>query len=118
MTRSATVTCSRAAGQLELLKPPPLLHGHQVTSRRDAVVIEHGLDALLPLAALVDERVAQAHAGAQIEKMRRRNPRLRQPPDHDPAPGRCRASARSVLARFLLQRRKLVSAGSRTCTAA
>jgi hypothetical protein len=31
------------------------------------VVIEHGLDALLPLAALVNERVAQAHAGAQIE---------------------------------------------------
>ena len=35
-------------------------------ARRDAVVVEDGLDALLPLAALIDERVAQPHAGAQI----------------------------------------------------
>src|SRR3954470_17761029 len=81
------------------------------------MVIEHGLDVLLPLAALVDERVAQAHAGAQIEQMRRRNPRLRQPPDHDQR-SQVTGVARSVLARFLLPRKKLVSAGSARCTAA
>src|SRR4051812_28446486 len=46
------------------------------------MVIEHGLDALLPLAALVDERVPQAHAGSQIEQVRGWDPGLRQPPDH------------------------------------
>jgi hypothetical protein len=34
-----------------------------------AVVIEHRLDALLPLAALIDQRVAQPHPRAQIEQM-------------------------------------------------
>jgi hypothetical protein len=58
---------ARRRRQVELVKPLPLFHGEQITSLRNAVVIEHGLDALLPLAALVDERVAQAHAGAQIE---------------------------------------------------
>jgi hypothetical protein len=46
------------------------------------VVIEHGLDALLPLAALVDQGVAQAHLGPQVEQVLGRNPRLGQAPDH------------------------------------
>jgi MerR family transcriptional regulator, redox-sensitive transcriptional activator SoxR len=46
------------------------------------VVIEHRLNALLPLAALVRERVAQPHPRAQIEDVLRRDPRLWQPSDH------------------------------------
>jgi hypothetical protein len=43
----------------------------------DAVVLhqrlaaQHGLDAFLPLAALIDPRVAQADVGAQIEHVGR-----------------------------------------------
>jgi hypothetical protein len=81
------------------------------------VVIEHRLDALLPLAALVDERVAQPNAGAQLEQVLGRNPRLRQPPDINSS-RRCRASARSLLARFLVPRRAAVSAGSARRTVA
>jgi hypothetical protein len=50
------------------------------------VVIEHRLDALLPLAALRNQRMAQPHAGAQIEDVLGRDPRLRQPPDHHQLP--------------------------------
>jgi len=49
---------------------------------REAVVVEDGLDALLPLAALIDERMAQADPGAQIEQVVGRNPGLGQAPDH------------------------------------
>jgi hypothetical protein len=44
---------------------------------RTAVVVEHGVNPLLPLAALVDQRMAQAHACAQIEDVLGRDPRLR-----------------------------------------
>jgi hypothetical protein len=37
-------------------------------------VIEHRLDALLPLAALIDQRVTQPDPGAQIEHMVGRDP--------------------------------------------
>ena len=50
------------------------------------MVIENGLDALLPLAALVDERVTQTHAGAQIKQVPWRDPGLRQPSDHQQLP--------------------------------
>jgi hypothetical protein len=46
------------------------------------MVIEHRLDALLPLAALIDERVAQPDTRAQVEQVLGRDPRLRQPADH------------------------------------
>jgi hypothetical protein len=36
------------------------------------------LDALLPGAALIDQRLAQTHKRAQLEDVRRRDPRLRQ----------------------------------------
>lgn len=45
-----------------------------------AVVKEHGVDALQPLGALVDERLAQPHQCAQLEDVFGRDPRLRQPP--------------------------------------
>jgi hypothetical protein len=44
------------------------------------VVVELGLDSLLPLAPLVDQRVAQPDLGAQLLDMGRRDPRLRHPP--------------------------------------
>jgi hypothetical protein len=40
------------------------------------------VNPLLPLAALIDERVPQPHACAQIEDVLGRDPRLRQPVDH------------------------------------
>src|SRR5512132_3577274 len=49
---------------------------------RTAVVVAHRVYPLLPLAALVDQRVAQPHACAQIEDVLGRDPRLRQPVDH------------------------------------
>jgi hypothetical protein len=46
------------------------------------VVVEHRLRALLPLAALVDQRVTQPDPGAQIDQMLGRDPTLRHPADH------------------------------------
>jgi hypothetical protein len=43
-------------------------------------LVELGLDPLLPLAALVDQRVPQPDLGAQLLDMGRRDPRLRHPP--------------------------------------
>ena len=83
MSASAIVICSRAAArQPQPGEPGARLGAEQPAARRRAVVIEHGLHALLPLAALVDERVAQPDAGAQVEQVLGRDPRLRQPPDH------------------------------------
>jgi hypothetical protein len=42
---------------------------------RHAVVKQDGVYALQPLGALPDERLAQTHLRAQIEQMRRRDPR-------------------------------------------
>jgi hypothetical protein len=56
--------------------------GQQVTVSRAAVVIEDRLDALLSLAALMRQRASQPDLRAKIEQMRRRDPGLRQPPDH------------------------------------
>jgi hypothetical protein len=103
--------------RLELLQPLALVGREQVASLRDAMVVEHGLDALLPLATLVDERVAQAHAGAEIEQVPRRDPRLRQPSDHQQLPQVPRVGAIGLGA-LLAARRLLVSAGSARCTSA
>jgi hypothetical protein len=46
----------------------------------DAVMEEHGVDALQPLGALVNEGLAQAHQRAQLEDVLGRDPRARQPP--------------------------------------
>ena len=45
-------------------------------------MIEHRLSSLLPLTALIDQRVAQPDPCAQIKDMPGRDPRLRQPLDH------------------------------------
>ena len=48
--------------------------GPRPVSLREAVVVERRLDALLPLAALIDQRVTQPDPGAQIEQMVGRDP--------------------------------------------
>jgi hypothetical protein len=53
--------------------------GHQVALVRAAVVVEHRLELLLPLGALMAQRVPPADLGAEIEDVTRRDPRLRQP---------------------------------------
>ena len=50
------------------------------------MVIEHRLDPLLPLAALLREGVAQPDAGAEIEDVIGRDPRLREPAGHQQLP--------------------------------
>ena len=64
--------------------------GQQLAVLRAAVVIEDRLDALLPLSALMRQRVTQPNQGTQIEQMRRRDPGLRQPPDHHQLPDMAR----------------------------
>jgi hypothetical protein len=60
-----------------------------------AVVEDPGVDALRPLAALVDPRIAQPHECAQLEDVLGRDRGLPQPlPDRQLA--RWRASRRSV----------------------
>jgi len=63
-------------------KPLAPVADHQRAPRRAAVVIEHGLDPLLPLAALVRKRVPRTDPRAQIEDVLGRDPRLWQPVDH------------------------------------
>src|ERR1700730_5092806 len=43
-------------------------------TRNDPLVEQLGLQALLPLDALVDQRLAQPHQGAQLQDVRRRDP--------------------------------------------
>ena len=51
----------------------------QVAALRAAVVVEDGLDSLLPLRALLIERVAQPDLGAKVEDVIGRDPGFRQP---------------------------------------
>ena len=46
------------------------------------VVVEHSLDSLLPLATLVRERMPTADSCAEIEDVLGRDPRLREPANH------------------------------------
>ena len=46
------------------------------------MVVEDRLQALRPLATLIDKRVTQPHPCAQVEQMGGRDPRLRQPLRH------------------------------------
>ena len=59
----------------------------------DAVVKQRRLDPLHPTGALVDQRLAQARPGPPLAHVRRRDPRLRQPPltQQRPQPARVRA---------------------------
>jgi hypothetical protein len=54
----------------------------QVSSLWAPVVVEHRLDPLLPLPALLRKGVTQPHPCAEIEDVLGRDPRLRQSADH------------------------------------
>jgi hypothetical protein len=56
----------------------PARLGAQPQSGRHPLVEQLRLDALLPGGALIDQRLAQTHHRAQLEHVRRRDPRLRQ----------------------------------------
>jgi hypothetical protein len=71
---------ARHGGQCQGCEPVAAVALHQLPPPRGAVVIEHGLDPLLPLRVLLDQCVPQPHLRAQIENVIGRNPRLRQPP--------------------------------------
>jgi len=43
----------------------------------DPLVVQLGLESLLPLDALIDEGLAKPHQGAQLQDVRRRDPALR-----------------------------------------
>jgi hypothetical protein len=66
----------------------------------DAVVKQHGVDALQPLGALTNECLAQPDLRAQIQNVRRRDPRLRQAVCMSSSRS-SRASSLSVFARRL-----------------
>ena len=65
--------------QRQLADPGAVLAREQVGSLRHPVVIEHSLHPLLPLAAIVDERMTEPDPRAQIKDVVGPDPRLRQP---------------------------------------
>jgi len=79
---------ARRVRQRKRLEPGATLGAQQpeLTALRHAAVVEHRVGPLLPLPALVDQRVTQPHTPAQIEDVPGRDPRLRQPGGHDQLP--------------------------------
>ena len=75
----AIETCSRAVSAVRAVEP---VTDHQRAALRAAVVIQRRLDPLLPLATLLRQLVAQPHLRARIEDVLGRDPRFRQPVDH------------------------------------
>jgi hypothetical protein len=74
---------ARGGRQREAFPPLATLLGQKTNAAvvRTTVVVEHRMNPLLPLAALVDQRVAQPNPRAQIEDVIGRDPRLRQATD-------------------------------------
>jgi hypothetical protein len=67
-------------GQLEAGQPDAALIGEQPGAFRQAVVVQHGVEGLLPGGALVHERFAQPHLGAEVSDVGGRDPGLGQRP--------------------------------------
>jgi hypothetical protein len=67
-------------GQLEAGQPGAALIGEQPGAFRQAVVVQHGVEGLLPGGALVHERFAQPHLGAEVSDVGGRDPGLGQRP--------------------------------------
>ena len=61
---------------LHLPETPAVLRIAEVQTRDDPLVEQLGLQALLPLDALVEERLAKPHQGAQLQDVRRGDPAL------------------------------------------
>ena len=79
--------------QRETLKPPAVRGGQKPGLLRVPMVIEHRMDALLPLTALIDQRVTQPHPRAQIEQVLGRDVGLGQPTAHQQLPQTPRVAA-------------------------
>ena len=92
---------ARCRGQRLRGQPVTPVSGHQLTTLRAAVVIQRRLDPLLPLAALLRQRVPQPHPRAQIQDVLGRDPRLRQPLEHQQLPQM--PSIRAITLRALLR---------------
>jgi hypothetical protein len=92
-----------ARGKGQRLRGQPLapVADHQLPPPLAAVVIQGRLDPLLPLRALLGQRVPQPDPGAQIEDVIGRDPRLRQPLDHHQLPQM--PGVRAVTLRALLR---------------
>jgi hypothetical protein len=77
-----------ARGGAQRLRGEPLapIADQQRAALRAAMVIQRRLDPLLPLRALLRKRVPQANPRAEVEDVIGRDPRLRQPPDHQQLP--------------------------------
>ena len=73
---------ARRVRQRDPFQPRAVRGPEQAVFLRVPVVIEDRVDALLPLAALIDEAVTQPDPRAQIEQVLRRDVGLRQPPRH------------------------------------
>ena len=87
ITLSAIVSCSRAAAGR--LRPASHSRCSAVSRLRccgTPVVIEHRVHPLLPLGPLMGEQMPGPDPGAQIENVRRRDPRLREAPDQKQLP--------------------------------
>ena len=67
-------------------EPLAVLGAQQVALLRAPVVIEHRVDPLLPLGPLMGEQMPRPDPGAEIEDVRGRDPRLRQPADQQQLP--------------------------------
>jgi hypothetical protein len=97
--------------QLDRRKRLPASAGARPHAGRHALVEQLRLQPLLPSGALVDQRLAQPHARAQLQNLRRRDPRLRSSRAANSLSSSSQ-SARSVFARRLRPRLAAVSAGS------
>ena len=71
---SAIVSCSAPRRAASARRPFAVGERQQLAGVRNAVVIEHRVHPLLPLGALMHQRVPAPHPGAQIEQMRGRDP--------------------------------------------
>src|SRR5689334_12580828 len=69
-----------ASGRRELGRAQPLAAGaiRELTADRDALMEQLRVHALQPGASLLSERLTQADAAAQLEQVRRRDPRAQQ----------------------------------------
>jgi hypothetical protein len=89
-------------GQRRVLEPGAPFGGqqHQLASVADPVVVEHRTDPLLPLAAIIDQRVPQPHPSTEVEQMLGWDPALRQLAEHQQLaqmPGVCPVGLRPLL---------------------
>ena len=119
--RSATIVACRV-GRAQRLKPdqPVRVRPEQIRLRRRAEMEQGGMDALLPAAALLEQILVQAHLGADLQHMLRRDPALRQVAGFTAAPAGAghRADRFGVLPPARATRRRPAGSARCACTPA